>query len=131
MSEILAMLLVPPGIKWIPVYLCFFIFRRKWQPTPVSLPGESHRQRSQAGYSLWGRKETRLSDFTFFFICKMRVYMRWLLISVPLELCEVQIILWTPCLFFSISKAFFFFNPLVGLQRVKSKQTLSILNFFV
>ena len=37
-------------------------WRRKWQPTPVSLPGESHGQRSLAGYSLWGRKsQTRLS----------------------------------------------------------------------
>ena len=26
-------------------------WRRKWQPTPVFLPGESHRQRSPAGYS--------------------------------------------------------------------------------
>ena len=30
---------------------------RKWQPTPVFLPGESHGQRSLLGYSLWGRKE--------------------------------------------------------------------------
>ena len=30
--------------------------RRAWQPTPVSLPGESHRQRSLEGYSLWGRR---------------------------------------------------------------------------
>ena len=29
-------------------------WRRKWQPTPVSLPGESHGQRSLVGYSLWG-----------------------------------------------------------------------------
>ena len=37
-------------------------WRRKWQPTPVFLPGESHRQRSLAGYSPWGRKsQTRLS----------------------------------------------------------------------
>ena len=28
----------------------------KWQPTPVFLPGESHRQRSLAGYSPWGRR---------------------------------------------------------------------------
>ena len=27
------------------------------QPTPVFLPGESHRQRSLVGYSPWGRKE--------------------------------------------------------------------------
>ena len=28
-------------------------WRRKWQPTPVSLPGESHGQRSLVGYSPW------------------------------------------------------------------------------
>ena len=28
-------------------------WRRKWQPTPVFLPGESHGRRSLAGYSLW------------------------------------------------------------------------------
>jgi len=32
-------------------------WRRKWQPTPVFLPGESHGQRSLAGYSPWGHKE--------------------------------------------------------------------------
>ena len=37
--------------------------RRKWQPTPVFLPGESHGQRSLAGYSPWGCKSwTRLID---------------------------------------------------------------------
>ena len=30
--------------------------RRKCQPTPVFLPGESQGQRSLAGYSPWGRK---------------------------------------------------------------------------
>ena len=29
-----------------------------WQPTPVFLPGESHGQRSLAGYSAWGCKES-------------------------------------------------------------------------
>ena len=28
-------------------------WRREWQPTPVFLPGESHGQRSLAGYSPW------------------------------------------------------------------------------
>ena len=32
--------------------------RRKWQPTPVFLPGESHGQRSLVGCSPWGRKES-------------------------------------------------------------------------
>ena len=29
-------------------------WRREWEPTPVFLPGESHGQRSLAGYSPWG-----------------------------------------------------------------------------
>ena len=38
-------------------------WRRKWHPTPVLLPGESHGQRSLVGYSLWGCKsQTQLSD---------------------------------------------------------------------
>ena len=32
-------------------------WRRKWQPTPVPLPGKPHEQRSLVGYSPWGRKE--------------------------------------------------------------------------
>ena len=41
-------------------------WRRKWQPTPVFLPGKSHGQRSLADYSPWVTKSrTRLSDFTF------------------------------------------------------------------
>ena len=31
---------------------------RKWQPTPVFLPGESHGQRSLVGYSPWRPKES-------------------------------------------------------------------------
>ena len=34
-------------------------WRRKWQPTPLFLPGKSHRQRSLAVYSLWGCKRVR------------------------------------------------------------------------
>ena len=29
-------------------------WRRKWQPTPVFLPGKSHGERSLVGYSPWG-----------------------------------------------------------------------------
>ena len=32
-------------------------WRRKWQPTPVSLPGESYGQSSLEGHSPWGCKE--------------------------------------------------------------------------
>ena len=39
-----------PWVRKIP-------WRRKWQSTPVLLPGTSHGQRSLEGYSPWGRKE--------------------------------------------------------------------------
>ena len=32
-------------------------WRKKWQPTPVFLPGKFHRQMSLKGYSWWGWKE--------------------------------------------------------------------------
>ena len=39
-----------------------FPWRRKWQPSPVFLPGESCGQRSLEGYSPWGHQE---SDTTY------------------------------------------------------------------
>ena len=35
---------------------------RKWQPTPVFVRGKSHGQRSLAGYSLWGCKESDMTE---------------------------------------------------------------------
>ena len=50
------------------------LWSRKWQLTPVFLPGKFHGQRSLAGYSPWGHKElamtvelTQLVDFSFTF----------------------------------------------------------------
>ena len=39
-------------------------WRRKWQPTPVFLPGESHGQRSLVGYSPWGHHESDMAEHT-------------------------------------------------------------------
>ena len=36
--------------------------RRKRQPTPVLLPGQSHRWRSLVGYSPWCRKESDTTE---------------------------------------------------------------------
>ena len=36
--------------------------RRKWQPTPILLPGESQGQRSLAGYRPWGCKESDMTE---------------------------------------------------------------------
>ena len=38
-------------------------WRRKWQPTPVFLPGESRGQRSLVGCSSWGRKESDMTEW--------------------------------------------------------------------
>ena len=37
-------------------------WRRKWQPTPVFLPGEAKGQRSLMGYSPWCRKESDMTE---------------------------------------------------------------------
>ena len=37
-------------------------WRRKWQPTPVFLPGEAHEQRSLAGYNPCGPKESDTTE---------------------------------------------------------------------
>ena len=39
-------------------------WRRAWQPIPAFLPGESHGQRSLAGYSLWSVKESDTTEAT-------------------------------------------------------------------
>ena len=38
------------------------LWRRKWQPTPVFLPGKSHGQWNLAGYSPKGCKESNMTD---------------------------------------------------------------------
>ena len=37
-------------------------WRRKWQPTPVFLPGKCHGQRSLVGYSPWGHKASDMTE---------------------------------------------------------------------
>jgi len=39
-------------------------WRRKWQLIPVFLHGEFHGQRSLAGYSPWGHKESDMTEAT-------------------------------------------------------------------
>ena len=45
-------------------------WRRKWQSTPVLLPGKSHGWRSLVGSSPWGRKESDMTEWLHF-ICKI------------------------------------------------------------
>ena len=40
----------------------FMHWRRKWQPTPVFLPGESQGRGSLVDYRLWGRTESDMTE---------------------------------------------------------------------
>ena len=54
------------GHDW-ATYLSLFTFihwRRKWQPTPVFLPGESQRRGSLVGCRLWGHTESDTTEVT-------------------------------------------------------------------
>ena len=55
--------LINPFTVGVPI----FFWRRKWQPTPVLLPGKSHGLRSLVapslvGYSPWGHKESDTTE---------------------------------------------------------------------
>ena len=65
-------------------------WRRKWQPTPVFLPEESHGQRSLVGSSPRGRKESNTTEqlhfhFLSFFLCYQCISLYKELKSVPLS----------------------------------------------
>ena len=54
---------------WIPLsdftlLFTFMHWRRKWQPTPVFLPGESQGQGSLVGCHLWGCTELDTTEVT-------------------------------------------------------------------
>ena len=51
-NALLVKAMVFPGVMW----------RRKWQPTPVLLPGKFHGLRSLVGYSPWDRKELDMTE---------------------------------------------------------------------
>ena len=54
------------GHDWV-ISLSLFTFmrwRRKWQPTPVFLPGESQGRGSLVGCCLWGRTESDTTEVT-------------------------------------------------------------------
>ena len=46
------------------LYCGLWYQRRKWQPTPVFLPGESQGRRSLVGCRLWGRPESDMTEVT-------------------------------------------------------------------
>ena len=59
------MLPLPPDVQG---------WRRKWQPTPVFMPGKSHGPRNLVGYNPWGCKEL---DMTERLLCSVYKDERW------------------------------------------------------
>ena len=53
-------------MTWVQSLGLEFSWRREWQPTPVFSPGEFHGQRSLAGYSPWGHKESDTTEWLHF-----------------------------------------------------------------
>ena len=77
-------------ISCLPIYIyignCLVMvrkipWRRKWQPTPVFLSGESHGGRSLVGYSPQGRKESDTTEVLHYFtkglVVKKRLKIGW------------------------------------------------------
>ena len=73
-------------------------WRRKWQPTPVLLPGKFHRWRSLVGYSPWGHKEsdtTKSLHFHFSLSLSLMAFSQFLLtwsIHVPPVYCALWVV---------------------------------------
>ena len=96
----------PGSIPWVRT----IPWRRKWQPTPVLLPGISHGQRSPIGYSPWGHKESDTTEqlpFHFLF----RRYLIVVLICIYLMNGIFSYACWRP----SVPLWKMFFIPLLNL----------------
>ena len=53
----------------------FMHWRRKWQPTPVFLPGESQGLQSLVGCCLWGHTESDTTEVTYQHLPKLSSYL--------------------------------------------------------
>ena len=92
---------------------------KKWQPTPVFLPGISHGPRALAGYSPWGHKksQTRLCDQRATSICEV-VFHCGFNLYFPNDCCcwasfHILIVIGHMCIFsgeMSVHTVYLFFN---------------------
>ena len=54
--------MLPQLLFFLLTLVAFIIWRRRWHPTPVLLPGKSHGWRSLVGCSPWGHKELDMTE---------------------------------------------------------------------
>ena len=52
-------------------------WRKEWLPAPVLLPGEFHEQKSLAGYSPWGLKESETTERLTFSLSLCVILFEW------------------------------------------------------
>ena len=81
-----------PWVRKIP-------WRRKWQPTPIFLPGKSHGQRSLASYTPWGHKARHLPQGELMPVDEARSLHSWAS-HTPLEptsSLDVYQVIYAPC----------------------------------
>ena len=76
--------------------------RRKWQPIPVFLPGECYGQRSLAGYSRWGCKESDMTEHLTLLLFEkawegLPLVPQWMRICLPMQATTVQSLAWDDC----------------------------------
>ena len=62
-------------------------WRKKWQPTPVLLPGKFLGQRSLVGYSPWDHHESHMTEQLHFKKMKYSIFSLFLSIHVCLYAC--------------------------------------------
>ena len=104
------------------------LWRRKWQPTRVFLPGKFHRQRSLVDYSPWGHKELNTTDQLTF-----SVHLHAYLWSVRRFCTLIHLVLRSVSIH-PLNQALYFQNPLyIHFYRVASifKKSKSDLRFMV
>ena len=84
----------------------FMHWRRKWQPTPVFLPGESHGRRSLVGCSPWGHTQSDTTEATwqaagshnYIYIHHMYIYTYiYVYILSHFSCVQLFVTLWTVC----------------------------------
>ena len=68
-------------------------WRRKWQPTPVLLPGKSHGQRNQVGYNPWGHKESETTEQLHFHFDAQKFFMKSNLLLFSSFVCAFGVII--------------------------------------
>ena len=92
---------------------------RKWQPTPVFLPGKSYGQRSLVGYNPWGHKE---SDTTERRTHTGHLWLCWVWLgSTGLE-CRLCVFTSAPCIFlfwYYWPHSLFFSRQMIGAQEAR------------